>query len=387
VTLLRHLAIAAVAAILLLGAAHQLSPFRQYQLAEVAAYLVAVAGLTVLVGTSGQISLGHGALMAIGGYTTALVLTHLHWPLEAVFAASAVTAAAVGCVVGIAAARLRGPYLAGATLMLAVALPSLASRFAGTLGGDQGLSVAITTPPWLGVTFPPSEWQAWICCAAVLIALVLLANVTRSRIGRGWRAVRDDEVAAALAGLNVARLRILAFIISSACAGLGGSLLVITANIASPGEFTLTLSITLLAGAVLGGLGSVAGALWGSLVIIFLPTYLMDVATSHGLSSGASSNVPIAAYGVVLILVMLVFPGGIQGVVRRFLGLPGAGGAATPGARGMATRLGISRTWSTGRRTPAGETPATQPPEPESAPTGPAQQPAATTQHQEEGTT
>jgi branched-chain amino acid transport system permease protein len=223
--------------------------------------------------------------------------------------------------------------------MLAVALPSLATRFAGVLGGDQGLSVTMGTPPWLGATFPPTRWLAWVTWAAALIALILLANLMRSRIGRGWRAVRDDEVAAALAGLNVARLRILAFIISAACAGLGGAMLALTAGIASPGEFTLALSITLLAGAVLGGLGSLAGALWGSLVLVFLPTYLTDVAASHGLGSGASSNVPIAVYGAVLVLVMLVFPGGIQGALRRFLGLPGPGGSREPRTRGVVPRL------------------------------------------------
>jgi branched-chain amino acid transport system permease protein len=385
-TLLRHLAIAVGAAIVLLAAAHQLSPFRQFQLAEVAAYLVAVAGLTVLVGASGQISLGNGAFMAIGGYATALVLLHLQWPLAAVLAISAVAAAAVGTVVGVAAARLRGPYLAGATLMLAVALPSLASRFAGELGGDQGLTVTIITPPWLGITFPPSEWLAWIACAAALITLVLLANVMRSRIGRGWRALRDDEVAAALAGLNVARLRVLAFIISAACAGLGGALLAITAGIASPGEFTLTLSITLLAGAVLGGLGSLAGALWGSLVLIFLPTYLTDVANSHGLSSGASSNVPIAVYGVVLIVVMLVFPSGIQGMVRRFLGLPGSGGPATPGSRAAGSRLTAlrERTGAARRHAEPPGKPAVTPQEPAAA--GSPQHPPASSHH-EEGTT
>lgn len=319
-TLLRHLAIAAAAALIVVILSVKLSFFREYQMAEVAAYLVAVAGLTVLVGVSGQISIGHGAFMAIGGYATALVLAHLSWPLEAVFAISAVTAAAVGAVVGVAAARLRGPYLAGATLMLAVALPSLASRYPGLLGGDQGLSVSITTPAWLGVTFPPTRWLAWLTWAAALVALVLLANVVRSRIGRSWRAVRDDEVAAALAGLNVARLKVLAFIVSAGCAGLGGALLAVTTNIASPGEFTLTLSITLLAGAVLGGLGSIAGALWGSLVLVFLPTYLTDLVSSHGLNSAASSSVPIAVYGAVLVAVMLLFPGGIQGALRRIFG-------------------------------------------------------------------
>jgi branched-chain amino acid transport system permease protein len=331
-TLLRHLAIAAAAGVAIVILSIQLGSFREYQMAEVAAYLVAIAGLTVLVGLSGQISIGHGAFMAIGGYATALVMLHLGWPLELVFAVSAAAAALVGAVVGVAAARLRGPYLAGATLMLAVALPSLATRYAGVFGGDQGLSVSVTTPPWLGFTFPPTRWLAWITWAAALITLVLLGNVVRSRIGRSWRAVRDDEVAAALAGLNVARLQILAFVISAACAGLGGSLLAVTTNIVSPGEFTLALSITLLAGAVLGGLGSVAGALWGSLVLVFLPTYLTNVAASNGLNSAASSNVPIAVYGVVLIVVMLVFPSGIQGGLRRFFGLRGPGGLARTGA-------------------------------------------------------
>lgn len=326
-TLLRHLVIAAAAAAVVVIASIQLGYFRQYQMAEVAAYLVAIAGLTILVGASGQISIGNGAFMAIGGYTTALVLLHLGWPLEAVFGLSAAVAAVAGAVVGVAAARLRGPYLAGATLMLAVALPTLATRFAGLFGGDQGLSVSITTPAWLGATFPATRWLAWITWAAALIALVLLANLARSRVGRSWRALRDNEVAAALAGLNVARLQVLAFVISAACAGLGGSLLAIVTNIASPGAYPLALSITLLAAAVLGGLGSIVGAFWGSLVIVFVPTYLSNVASSHGLNNAASSNVPIAAYGVVLVVVMLLFPGGIQGGIRRFLGLPGPGPA------------------------------------------------------------
>jgi branched-chain amino acid transport system permease protein len=155
-------------------------------------------------------------------------------------------------------------------------------------------------------------------------------------------------VAASLAGLNVARLQILAFVISAACAGLGGALLAMVSSIVSPGEFTLTLSIGLLAAAVLGGLGSLLGAVWGSLILVLAPTYLTDVATSHGLSGGASASVPIAAYGVVLIAVMLAFPAGIQGALRRLFG-PVAPRAANP--------------WHVLRR------------------------PAPTSEHQEEGTT
>jgi branched-chain amino acid transport system permease protein len=316
-TLLRHLAAAVVLAVVIMILTVRLGPFRDYQIAEVACYVVAVAGLTVLVGMSGQISIGNGAFMAIGAYAAGLMIIHLGWPLVAVLVASAAVAAVGGAVVGVAAARLRGPYLAGATLLLAVALPSVATKYAGVFGGDQGLSVSITTPGFLGPAFPATRWQAWLTCAFALVTLVLLANLARSRVGRSWRAVRDDEVAAALSGLNVARLRILAFVVSAACAGLGGALLAVTTSIVSPGAFTLTLSIALLTGAVLGGLGSLAGALWGSLVLVFVPTYVTDVAASHGLSSSVGSNIPVAAYGVVLILVMLVFPDGIQGALRR----------------------------------------------------------------------
>jgi len=319
-TLARHVGLALLGAAVLFVLTVKLDPFRDFQIAEVAAYVAAVAGLTVLIGQSGQVSIGNGAFMAIGAYVTALILLHQQWPLAAVLAAGAAAAAVAGGIVGVAAARLRGPYLAGATLMLAVALPSLADKYSSTLGGDQGLPVTITTPAWLGATFPPTRWLAWICCAAALITLIVLANLGRSRIGRSWRAVRDNEVAASLAGLHVGRMRVLAFVISAACAGLGGALLATVQAIASPGAFTLTLSIGLLTAAIIGGLGSLLGAIWGSLIIVFLPTYAQNVATSHGLSSSISSNVPIAIYGVVLILVMLLFPAGIQGAIRRLLG-------------------------------------------------------------------
>ena len=282
--------------------------------------MVAVAGLTVLIGLSGQISIGNGAFMAIGGYTTALLLMHLGWPL----ARCSLASAAVAAVVGLSSAWPR-PGCAAPTWPAPRSCwpwpcPRWPTSSTGVFGGDQGLSVAITPPAFLGATFPPTRWQAWVTCAAALIALVLLANLIRSRVGRSWRAVRDDEVAASLAGLNVARLRVLAFVVSAACAGLGGGLLAVVTGIVAPGAYTLTLSIALLTAAVVGGLGTLPGALWGSLVLVLVPTYVTDVATSHGLSSAAARNIPIAAYGVILIVVMLLFPDGIQGGIRRLFG-------------------------------------------------------------------
>ncbi len=318
-TLPRRLAVAIAVAAIIVFLSIKLGAFRQYQIAEIAIEFTAVAGLTVLTGLSGQISLGNAAFMAVGGYTTALLLVHLNWPFYLVLVIAAAATAVVGAVVGIAAARLHGPYLAGATLLLGVALPSLGTAYQSVFGGDQGLNVTFTAPSFLGVNFPLTRWQAWVSTLVALIVLVLLGNLGHSRIGRNWRAVRDDEVAAALDGINVAAARVRAFVVSAVCAGLAGALLAIVTGTVAPGDFTLTISIALLTAAVIGGLGSLPGALWGSLVIILVPTYVTDVATSHGLSSTVGANIPIAAYGVVLILVMLVFPHGIQGGLLRLI--------------------------------------------------------------------
>jgi len=315
----RRLGVAIIVAAIVAFLSIKLNAFRDFQIAEIAVEVTAVAGLTVLTGLSGQISLGNGAFMAVGAYATALLLLHLSWPFYLVLVIAGAVTAVAGAVVGIAAARLRGPYLAGATLLLGVALPSLALAYPGIFGGDQGLNVVFTTPAFLGVNFPLTRWQAWVSTVVALVVLVLLANLDRSRIGRNWRAVRDDEVAAALDGINVAAARVRAFVVSAACAGLAGALLAIVTGLVAPGAFTITLSIALLTAAVIGGLGSLAGALWGSLVIVLVPTYVTDVSTSHGLSSAVGSNIPIAAYGVVLILVMLVFPHGIQGGLLRLI--------------------------------------------------------------------
>ena len=199
-----------------------LSAYNNLQLATMAYYFVAVAGLTVLTGQNGQISLGHGALMAVGAYATVKIQDAVSWPLAVVLLAASLVAAVAGALAGAAAARLRGPYLAGATLALAVGLPALATKFSGFLGGSNGLTVTPPIPPpSLGATFPLERWQAWIACLAALVAYVLLANLVRSGFGRAFRAVRDDEIAAQLAGFHVARTQITAFVVSAACAGPG----------------------------------------------------------------------------------------------------------------------------------------------------------------------
>ncbi len=320
-TLGRHTTAAVVGIAVLVLTVQRLSDYRNSQLAPIGYMLCAAAGLTVLVGLSGQISLGHGAFMAVGAYTLALLKhtwssNHPNLQLIALLLASAVTAAAFGAVVGVAAARLRGPYLAGATLSLAIGLPSLAS-YEGLpqLGGNNGISVGSVVPP---NGFDLYRWQSVVCGVAAVIVLWVLANVSHSRVGRSMRAVRDDEIAASLAGLSVARVQVLAFVISAAVAGVAGGLLALVSLAAGPGAFPLSLSLALLAAVVFGGLGSLTGAAYGSVVIVLLPTWSQSLSRALSLHSDkVANNLPLLVYGVVLAVAMLAFPSGLQGALRR----------------------------------------------------------------------
>jgi branched-chain amino acid transport system permease protein len=323
---MRRYLFALAAALALVALVVALDPFRDYQLATAAGYLCATAGLTVLVGQSGQLSLGHGALMAIGAYTVAM-LQNAHgartpWMLLVSLVAGVSVATLAGAVFGVAAARLRGPYLAGLTLVVAVAVPSVGTLAGGVFHGDQGLSVYLPPPPAaLGADLPFERWQAAIALAAALLTMLLLANLTAGRFGRTMRAVRDDEVAAALAGIAVGRVRVLAFIVSAACAGLAGGVFAVLSQSVSPSAFALTLSLNLLLAIVVGGLGSLAGAVWGSVLLVLLP-WLTDsltqaVSLPPGPAQRLAGNLPLAIFGLLLIIVMIAAPSGVQGLLNR----------------------------------------------------------------------
>src|SRR5205085_3564983 len=192
-TLARHLLLAAVAAMALYLLTISASAYSNFRFAQIAYFMIAAAGLTLLTGSNGQLSLGHGGLMAIGGYTTGLMLKHAaSTPLFPILVLSVLTTTIVGVMVGISAARLRGPYLAGVTLALALALPDIATRYEGTFGGEQGLTINPPTPPSFLSSMPLERWFAWIAFAAVIVTFVLLANLRHSGVGRRWQAVRDD---------------------------------------------------------------------------------------------------------------------------------------------------------------------------------------------------
>ena len=313
----RHALVFAALAVAIIAATYLLSAYWNYNVAEIAILTIAAAGLTVLTGINGQLSLGHGALMAVGAYTTALLLkVQPDLPFLLTVLAAVATAAVTGALIGAAAARLRGPYLAGATLALAVGLPPVAIHFGSVFGGNQGLDVAPPAAPgWLGDSFPEEQWLAWIAIVAALLTLFLLANLVRGPAGRTMRAVHDDETAARLAGIDVGRVQVLTFVVSAACAGLAGSLFAYWAGITAPTGFGLQLSLQLLSAVVIGGLGSLWGAVWGSALLVLLPVWTSGLSGSLNLSSDVSNNLPLAVYGAVLVVAMLVLPQGIQGSI------------------------------------------------------------------------
>ena len=348
----RHLLGALVALAVVFVVLASVDPFRQGQLATMAYYAIAVGGLTVLTGLNGQLSLGHGALMAVGAYTTALMSQDptAPSPVLLLLVVSVVVTLLVGAVVGVAAARLHGPYIAGATLAMAVAVPGIASFFGDTFGGEQGLAVMTPPPPgWFAdaVYFltaqdlTPTSYVAYVGWIGVVVTFLLLANLASSRVGRTWRAVRDDEVAAEIAGINLGRARVSAFVVSAACAGLAGSVMAMAVRIAAPSGFSLTLSLSLLTAIVLGGLGSLLGALIGAALLTFLPQVITSAGTGLGLSDLQAAELAPFVYGLTLVLVVLLAPAGLVGEVRalrhRRQGLPAEPSSAAPAADAAGT--------------------------------------------------
>jgi len=311
--MVRHMTLALLGALALAVVTSSLSPYNNVLVGEIAVYLIALAGLSLLTGTSGQISLGHGAFMAVGAYTVALLMNHTQLNFVVELLAATGAAAVLGLVVGISASRLSGPYLAGVTLLLALALPPIADKWSTTFGGDQGLTTTVPTAPG---NINPEEWLAWIELAGALITLVLLANLLASRFGRSFRAVRDNEVAAALSGVNVARTKATAFVVSAACAGLAGAFLGLSTGVVSTGEFPLTLSVQLLAAMVLSGAGSLIGMWWGAILLVYVPQWSTSLSSQFSLGAGTSAYLATIIFGAVLIVVMIAAPTGIQGGLR-----------------------------------------------------------------------
>ena len=382
-------------------------PLANYYIALVAMYATAMFGMVILVGLSGQVSLGNGALMAVGGYVFAV--TSLHWQTVPILGVpwngwwsmvfAAVGGIVVGLLIGGIAARLRGPYLAGLTLGLAVGVPAIANRFPELLGGESGLMLTVPYPEGgyapveeevfvdssadtlsgdastmavpsadaavspddmltmdnfpttdasaavpsvdasvidpgatdmsgvdlsgtgdlIDASFIIERWQAGLAITVACIAAFIALNLVRGRQGRVWRAVRDDSVAAAVAGISPAKAKVSAFAVSSLFAALAGAVFAQILSYVGPGAFGLGLSLSLLVGVVLGGRSSLLGAVIGGLLLVWLPEFVLSLSEKGGWGDQITNNAPNLIYGLLVVLVVLLAPGGIVGSVQMLI--------------------------------------------------------------------
>ncbi|NQW73904.1 MAG: branched-chain amino acid ABC transporter permease [Actinobacteria bacterium] len=405
--LVSHAAFVIIIWFLIMRVNDSVDPLANYYIALVAMYATAMFGMVILVGLSGQVSLGNGALMAVGGYVFAV--TSLHWQTVPILGVpwngwwsmvfAAVGGIVVGLLIGGIAARLRGPYLAGLTLGLAVGVPAIANRFPELLGGESGLMLTVPYPdggyapieeavfvdsaiegqsgdestvvvPSAEATVSPDDmltmdnfpttdastaapsvdapvidpattvmsgvdlsgtgdlidasfiierWQAGLAITVACIAAFIALNLVRGRQGRVWRAVRDDSVAAAVAGISPAKAKVSAFAVSSLFAALAGAVFAQILSYVGPGAFGLGLSLSLLVGVVLGGRSSLLGAVIGGLLLVWLPEFVLSLSEKGGWEDQITNNAPNLIYGLLVVLVVLLAPGGIVGSVQLLI--------------------------------------------------------------------
>lgn len=278
------------------------------QATQILLYAIAILGLNVLAGYNGQISLGHGAFLAIGGYATAVLMAKLGVPYWLAIPAAGMLSFCVGFLIGFPALRLDLLYLALATFSLAVAVPQLMKNklVEGWTGGAQGLGID-KPAAWSAVGFNTDQT---IYCFALLTAIAcfwLVLGLLKGRIGRAIEAIREHPVAAETMGIDIAMYKSTTFGISAMLTGIAGGLGAITTQFISPDSYNFFVSITLLVGGVIGGFHSVYGALCGAVFVVLMPNY------AERISQGA----PWAIYGCFLILFMFLMPHGIAGLLTR----------------------------------------------------------------------
>jgi branched-chain amino acid transport system permease protein len=290
------------------------SGYHIYQGSQVLILAIALLGLNLLTGFNGQISLGHGAFFAIGGYGAAILIAKFGFPFWAAIPLASIVCFVAGFLFGFPALRFGGLYLALATFALAVATPQILSYtgFDAFTGGSQGLSLPKPLAP-LGLRLNPDQWLYLVCLACGAALYWSARNLARGRIGRALIAIRDQPIAAETMGVNAALYKTTCFGVSALYAGVAGGLSAIAVGFVSPESFGLPLSLAFLVGIVVGGLASLGGVLFGAIFIEFVPNLSDQLAVNFGESAKA---LPGAIYGALLILVMAAMPMGAAGALR-----------------------------------------------------------------------
>ena len=290
--------------------------FRTFNATMFGVWLLILLGMNLLTGYSGQVSLGHAGLVLIGAYATAILSQQYGFPLLlAIVLSGGMTGIIGGVLIGVPAVRLRGPYLAIATFGLMIALPQILKLNILTrwTNGSLGVRGSRVDPPnFLGGFLDSDDWLYYVVLVAAVVMTVLFWNLTRSRVGRAFVALRNSEIGAEQMGIDVPRHKALAFGISSLYAGLGGGLFFAVQRFVSPDSLNFIDSVFFLVAIVIGGLGSILGSVIGALFLTFQAEGISRLA---GVIPGIG-DLRNVIFGGFLILVIILFPQGIAGFVQ-----------------------------------------------------------------------
>jgi branched-chain amino acid transport system permease protein len=301
-----------LSAIALLLLPFLLEDFRVFQVNLVLIYAIAILGLNILTGYGGQISLGHGAFYAVGAYTSAILISQLGMSPYLTIPTAGVVCLVMGVLMGFPALRLAGHYLALATFALAIATPQLLKYKAieHWTGGVQGIVLEKPTPPFKLVLFgndlSEDRWLYFVILAIALCLFWMAHNLLSGRVGRAIMAIRDQPTAAAALGVNLTIVKTATFGLSAAYTGVAGALSALAVAYIAPDSFPAFLSISLLVGVVVGGLGSISGAIFGALFIQFVPNVADEI----------SKSAPWAVYGAMLLALAYAAPNGVMGILK-----------------------------------------------------------------------
>jgi branched-chain amino acid transport system permease protein len=292
-----------IAVIILLIAPLFLGKYTVFLLSLLAVYALVSLGLNLLMGYTGQIAAGHAGFLALGAYFTAIIGENLQWlPCPLILLLAGVFTGAIGFLLGIPILRLKGFYIAMATLAFGVVVSEVILQWSSLTGGDDGFSVP--TARIAGFAFDSDFKLYYLIIPVTLIMTILARNLVNGYIGRAFIALRESEIAAQTIGIDLARYKTIAFAISAFYTGVAGGLFAYLITFLSPDAFTIELSVDFIAMIVIGGMGSILGSIIGAVILTGMQQVLAGLL-----------DLQILIFGISLIVFMIFMPKGITGMI------------------------------------------------------------------------
>jgi branched-chain amino acid transport system permease protein len=292
-----------VAVILLLVLPFFLGTYYIFLISMLAVYSLVSIGLNLLMGYTGQIAAGHAGFLAIGAYFTSIVGTNVEWlPCYVVLLLAGLLSAIIGFLLGIPILRLKGFYIAMATLAFGVVVSEVILQWNSLTGGDDGLNVPTATIA--GFAFDSDFEKFYLIMSVTIILTILAKNLVKGYIGRAFIALRESEIAAQTIGIDLARYKTIAFAISAFYTGVAGGLFAYLITYISPDAFTIELSIDFIAMIVIGGMGSILGSVIGAVILTGMTQLLAELL-----------DLQVLIFGISLIVFMIFMPKGISGML------------------------------------------------------------------------